>query len=368
MKRYDLLGVLWACDLERIGNNLTPGIETATRGDLAAILAPASMLGVPARAAAHHRCIASLMRAVDFLPATLGVGAARSDAEALLTWRAIELRGALETFGRAGAFGVRVASAERQSVDDAHDTVEPTTTQAPPGAPRANRLRRLQAAAALKRRAVEALDVLLATVADAPGVFSTRRAPGALEAPARGEVLVAGRGVACVGASLHAARRETLDCTLAIDVSGPWPPYGAFDFRAALVAASGPAAALVWKMFMSHNDLLSVLDLDGSSEAVAEAFRDGVASGRLPHEIRLDPEHVERDLVRLVLTLVEFIRQLLEAQAVRRMENGSLTEEEEERLGETLMKAREKILELAESFGLDARALTLDLGPLGRLV
>ncbi|MGF1544574.1 MAG: gas vesicle protein K [Parvularculaceae bacterium] len=121
---------------------------------------------------------------------------------------------------------------------------------------------------------------------------------------------------------------------------------------------------------MSEAETIRIADLfEGEAGAgVAEALRAGVEAGRLPSEVRIDPETVERDLVRLVLTLVEFIRQLLEAQAVRRMENGTLTPDEEERLGATLMRAREKIVEIAERLGLGADELTLDLGPLGRLV
>jgi hypothetical protein len=85
-------------------------------------------------------------------------------------------------------------------------------------------------------------------------------------------------------------------------------------------------------------------------------------------KIALDPENVERDLARLVLALMEFLRQLMEMQAIRRMERGALTPEEEERVGETLMRAAAKLRELAAAFGLSEADLTLDLGPLGRLV
>jgi len=83
--------------------------------------------------------------------------------------------------------------------------------------------------------------------------------------------------------------------------------------------------------------------------------------------LNLDPDQIERDLSRLVLGLIEFLRQLMEAQAIRRMEAGRLTPDEEEALGLTLMRAQEKILDLAEKFGLSPEDLRLDLGPLGRL-
>lgn len=116
------------------------------------------------------------------------------------------------------------------------------------------------------------------------------------------------------------------------------------------------------------NDVLNVFSLDDAADQFAGALKEGVATGRLPKQLKVDPESVEQDLVRLVLTLVEFVRQLMEAQAVRRMENGSLTEEQEEQLGLTLWRAREKILELAADLDIDPKTLTLDLGPLGRLV
>ncbi|MEM0986759.1 MAG: gas vesicle protein K [Pseudomonadota bacterium] len=113
---------------------------------------------------------------------------------------------------------------------------------------------------------------------------------------------------------------------------------------------------------------VDIFDLSDHADAVSDALREGMEAGRLPRDIKLDPENVERDLPKLVLTLIEFLRQLMEAQAIRRMESGSLTEDEEERLGTTLMKARERLLEVAEKFGLEPEELTLDLGPLGRLV
>jgi hypothetical protein len=81
---------------------------------------------------------------------------------------------------------------------------------------------------------------------------------------------------------------------------------------------------------------------------------------------RYDPEKVEEGLVKLVLTLVELIRQLLVRQALRRIESGSLSPHEIERLGLTLMKLEEKMEELKEHFGIDD--LNINLGPLGNLI
>ena len=80
-----------------------------------------------------------------------------------------------------------------------------------------------------------------------------------------------------------------------------------------------------------------------------------------------DPEDVQRSVVKLVLTLVEFIRQLMERQAIRRMEAQTLTPQEIEKLGLALMKLEEAIKEIAKRFGLEPEDLNLDLGPLGTL-
>jgi hypothetical protein len=81
-----------------------------------------------------------------------------------------------------------------------------------------------------------------------------------------------------------------------------------------------------------------------------------------------DPEGVEKGLAQLVLSLVELLRQLMERQAVRRVEAGGLTDEQVERLGTTLMLLNKRMAELRETFGLSEEDLSLDLGPLGRTV
>ncbi|MDP2277387.1 MAG: gas vesicle protein K [Nitrospirota bacterium] len=87
-----------------------------------------------------------------------------------------------------------------------------------------------------------------------------------------------------------------------------------------------------------------------------------------PERINIDPKNVEKGLAKLVLTLVELIRKLLEKQAMRRIEGGSLTDEEIERMGETLLKLENKMQELKEIFGLKDEDLNLNLGPLGNLM
>jgi len=90
--------------------------------------------------------------------------------------------------------------------------------------------------------------------------------------------------------------------------------------------------------------------------------------GILPERVDVDPDDVEQGLAKLVLTLVEFVRQLLERQAVRRMEGGTLTDDEVERMGLALMRLEEKVHELSRAFGVDPADLNLRLGPLGKLV
>jgi CRISPR/Cas system-associated endonuclease Cas1 len=88
----------------------------------------------------------------------------------------------------------------------------------------------------------------------------------------------------------------------------------------------------------------------------------------LPRRIDADPEHVEKGLAQLVLTLVELLRQLMERQAIRRMEDGTLTDEEIDRLGETFMKLEQRMEELKGHFELRDEDLNLNLGPLGDLL
>ncbi|MFI2333021.1 gas vesicle protein K [Nocardia rhamnosiphila] len=84
--------------------------------------------------------------------------------------------------------------------------------------------------------------------------------------------------------------------------------------------------------------------------------------------IDTDPESVERGLVTLVLTLVELLRQLMERQALRRVDAGDLSEDQVERIGTTLMLLEQRMGELREHFGLTPEDLNIDLGPLGPLL
>lgn len=91
------------------------------------------------------------------------------------------------------------------------------------------------------------------------------------------------------------------------------------------------------------------------------------AQDRSPR-LELKPDEVKNGLGKLVLTVVELLRELLERQAIRRMESGSLTDDEIERLGTTFLQLSEQVERLKREFGLEGEDLNIDLGPLGKLL
>ncbi|GGP99344.1 hypothetical protein GCM10010233_14870 [Streptomyces pseudogriseolus] len=113
----------------------------------------------------------------------------------------------------------------------------------------------------------------------------------------------------------------------------------------------------------------SPLDPKASFDARPEpAARPAEPHPKPRRRLDLEPDTVERDLVKLVLTVVELLRQLMERQAVRRFDEGDLTEEQEERVGLTLMLLEDRMAELRNRYGLRPEDLNLDLGPLGPLL
>jgi hypothetical protein len=88
----------------------------------------------------------------------------------------------------------------------------------------------------------------------------------------------------------------------------------------------------------------------------------------LPERLETDAESVERDLLKLVLTIIELVRQLMEKQALRRVEEGDLTDEQIEGLGQGLMHLEKAMDELKSRYDLTTADLDIDLGPLGRLL
>jgi len=117
----------------------------------------------------------------------------------------------------------------------------------------------------------------------------------------------------------------------------------------------GPASA-------AEKIFASVGDLDGFLRGLDKL---GTA---LPARVNADERNVERGLAQLVLTLIDLLRQLMERQAVRRMEGNTLTDEEVERLGRTFMLLEKRMGELKKAFDLEDADLNIDLGPLGKLL
>lgn len=118
------------------------------------------------------------------------------------------------------------------------------------------------------------------------------------------------------------------------------------------------------------------------ADAALQAVREGgggrprgetrrTRTGRAPlptRRVTMDPESVERGLAGLVLTVVELLRQLMERQALRRVDEGGLSDDQVEQLGLTLMALEDRMAELREHFGLSEDDLNIDLGPLGPLL
>jgi hypothetical protein len=144
----------------------------------------------------------------------------------------------------------------------------------------------------------------------------------ALRGLARETVVQRASAAYLVDRSLADAFRARVEVLGADSVTGPWPPYSFSEPRDA-----SPA-----------------------------------------HRIGADPESVERGLAQLVLTIVELLRQLMERQALRRIDAGGLTSDQVERMGTTFMELDKRMTELREQFGLTPEELNLNLGPLGRLL
>ena len=102
--------------------------------------------------------------------------------------------------------------------------------------------------------------------------------------------------------------------------------------------------------------------------AEMRALRRAVAKRAAPMRWNPETEDVQKSVAQLVLTIVEFLRKLMERQAIRRMEQKTLTKKEVEAVGEALMKLEETIRDIGRRFGLTPEDLNLDLGPLGKLM
>ena len=135
--------------------------------------------------------------------------------------------------------------------------------------------------------------------------------------------------------------------------------------RAGLLGAAGPRERPVIAPSGSTMQSQVVQTLDAPKDAAITPL-ETVADG-LPPRLNTDPDKVENGLAKLVLTLIEVLRKVLEHQAVRRMEGGHLSDEEVERLGIALLRLNDRMQDMKGTFGLTDEDLQIDLGPLGRL-
>ncbi len=127
---------------------------------------------------------------------------------------------------------------------------------------------------------------------------------------------------------------------------------------------------------MAENDSLQEMESrpkrlspEQVEQAVDELRRELTSlSGSPDQRVEMSSDNIEQGLAKLVLSLIELLRRLMERQAIRRMEGGSLTDEQVEEVGSALMKLEVKVTELAAAFGLTPEDLNLDLGPLGKLL
>jgi hypothetical protein len=117
---------------------------------------------------------------------------------------------------------------------------------------------------------------------------------------------------------------------------------------------------------VAQTDALTVTEVAELDDLRRQLER--VSGGRSPARWNADPDDVQRSVAQLVLTLVEFVRQLLERQSIRRMEAGTLTERQVEDVGRALMQLEETVRDIAAKFGIPPEDLNLELGPFGKLI
>jgi hypothetical protein len=131
--------------------------------------------------------------------------------------------------------------------------------------------------------------------------------------------------------------------------------------RAPVVAKAGRKARIVAKA-----GALTVTEVAELENLRMQLRR--TAGGQSPLRWNADPDEVRRSVAQLVLTLVEFVRKLLERQSIRRMEAGTLTDRQVEDVGRALMQLEETVREIAAMFAIPPEDLNLDVGPLGKLI
>jgi hypothetical protein len=139
------------------------------------------------------------------------------------------------------------------------------------------------------------------------------------------------------------------------------PPSG----RAARAVAAAPVTAAQLRALRDEIDRRMRTP---TAAAVGKQATRATRKGAAPMRWNPEPEEVQRSVAQLVLTIVEFLRRLMERQAIRRMEQKTLTRKEVEAVGEALMKLEQTVREIGTKFGLTPEDLNLDLGPLGKLM
>jgi len=117
---------------------------------------------------------------------------------------------------------------------------------------------------------------------------------------------------------------------------------------------------------VARTGTVTVTEIEELDELRHEIER--AASRASPLRWNADPDDVQQSVAQLVLTLVEFIRKLLERQAIRRMDAGTLTDHQIEEIGRALMKLEETVRDIAAKFNISPDELNLDLGPIGKLM
>lgn len=110
-----------------------------------------------------------------------------------------------------------------------------------------------------------------------------------------------------------------------------------------------------------------MIENDESGFQIATCLKEFEGSGQV-ERINPTPDNADQGLAKLVLTLVELLRRVMEHEALRRIDGGTLTEQEIEQMGETFQKLDDKMKEMREIFGLNPEDLNIDLGPLGNLM
>jgi hypothetical protein len=177
------------------------------------------------------------------------------------------------------------------------------------------------------------------------------------------ELIYVGLKVLLVSASrLRAERADGASPPAPSDASGPAPETAS---PAAPMSAMSAAAPIL------ESDVDFSPPTDGASaptKAESAPAAPSVAAPALSPEVRIDPDRVEAGIIRLVLTVIEVLRRVMERQAVQRVEGGGLSEAQIERLGVGLMRLEEKMEELKREFDVTDEDLNLDLGPLGKLL